>query len=136
MTSMISSHNDLNLVVLTGKVANQPQFHYQPDGTPVLQFPLELSDSGMAPGKRPAQSGQGNVLKRTGLRPSLINIVALGPLAQGRSTLQSGQRLIVKGQLNQRRWQTAEGKSRTRTEVIASELHSVQENETDLKESI
>jgi single-stranded DNA-binding protein len=133
MTSMISSPTDLNLVVLTGKVANQPQFHYQPDGTPVLQFPLELSDSRMAPEKTIARGGQKPALKRSGLRPSLINIVALGQLAQCRSTLQNGQRLIVKGQLNQRRWQTAEGRNRTRTEVIASELQSVEENEANFR---
>ncbi|MBM4347093.1 MAG: single-stranded DNA-binding protein [Deltaproteobacteria bacterium] len=136
MTSAIPSHTDLNLVVLAGKVANQPQFHYQPDGTPVLQFPLELNDSGVASGKTPLESGRGHALKRTGSRPSLINIVALGQLAQCRSTLQSGQRLIVKGQLNQRRWQTVEGRSRTRTEVIASELQSVEENKTDLKDRL
>jgi len=126
---MISSHHDLNLVVLTGKVAKQPQFHYQPNGTPVLQFPLELTDSGMVTGKIPARPGQGHGLKQRGLRPSLISIVVLGQLAQSRATLQSGQRLIVKGQLNQRHWQTLEGKNRTRTEVIASELQSVEENE-------
>jgi single-stranded DNA-binding protein len=126
MTSAIPSHTDLNLVVLTGKVANPPQFHYQPNGTPVLQFPLELTDSGMTPQKKHAPSGQGRVVRRTGLRPSLIHIVALGQLAQCRSTLQNGQRLIVKGQLNQRRWQTVEGRSCTRTEVIASELQSVE----------
>jgi len=129
MTSMISSHHDLNLVVLTGKVAKQPQFHYQPDGTPVLQFPLELTDSRMATGKNLARPGQSHGLKQRGWRPSLISIVALGQLAQSRATLQSGQRLIVKGQLNQRRWQTLEGKNRTRTEVIASELQSAEENE-------
>ncbi len=122
----------LNQVILTGKVANDPQFHYQPDGTPVLQFPLELNDSGNLSKKTPGQGHPGQTSKRAGLRPSLIQIVALGQLAQSRSELRSGQRLLVKGRLNQRRWETSEGRSRTRTEVIASELHSAEENEANL----
>lgn len=133
MTSSVSSHTSLNQVILTGRVANDPQFHYQPNGTPVLQFPLELNDSGRVSIKMPGQGGQGQASKRAGLRPSHIQIVALGQLAQSRSELHSGQRLLVKGRLNQRHWQTPEGRSRTRTEVIASELHSAEENEADLR---
>ncbi|OGP80278.1 MAG: hypothetical protein A2V86_11610 [Deltaproteobacteria bacterium RBG_16_49_23] len=133
MTSSVLSRTDLNQVILTGKVENDPQFHYQPDGTPVLQFSLELlNDSGNFSEKRSGQGNEGHASKRANLRPSLIHIVALGNLAQFRSELRSGQRLLVKGRLNQRRWQTPEGRNRTRTEVIASELQPAEENETGL----
>ena len=104
-----------NQVVLTGKVATTPRRQYRPDGTPVLQFPLVLNDSKDSSGQ-PSQN--------------LINIVAFGKLAEIKPDLQSGQHLLVKGRLNQRRWQTPEGKNRTQTEVIAIELHSVEETET------
>lgn len=123
----------LNQVILTGKVANQPEFHYQPDGTPVLQFPLELNDAGKLFENTPGRRGQGQVSKRTGSHPNLIYVVALGRLAQCSSELQSGQHLLVKGRLNQRRWQTPEGRNRTRTEVIASELHSDEEKKNRLQ---
>ncbi len=96
----------LNRVVITGRVATPPHRQYQPDGTPVLQFPLELNDTGPV--------------------KSLIPIVVFGRLAESKPDLQSGQRLLVKGRLRQRRWQTPEGRNRIRTEVIASELHPVE----------
>ncbi len=121
----------VNQVILTGKVAKPPQFHHQPDGTPVLQFSLELNDSKNISVKTPGRGHQGQTPKRTGLHPSLIHIVALGQLAQSRSELQSGQRLLVKGRLHQRYWETPEGRYRSRTEVIVSELHSAEENEAN-----
>lgn len=121
----------LNQVILTGKVAKPPQFHHQPDGTPVLQFSLELNDSKNISVTTPGQSHHGQTSKRAGSHPSLIHIVALGQLAQSKLEIQSGQRLLVKGRLHQRHWETPEGRYRSRTEVIASELHSDEENEAN-----
>ena len=111
----------LNRVILTGKVVTPPRRHYRPDGSPVIQFPLELNDSenltGQAP--HPAGTGQGS--------RNRINIVAVGKLAEFRlDLLQSGQHLMVIGKLNQRHWQTPEGKNRIRTEVIATDLRTIE----------
>jgi single-strand DNA-binding protein len=58
---------------------------------------------------------------------SLIHIVAFGELAESKlDLLQSGLHLMVVGRLNQRQWQTPEGKKRTRTEVIAIDLQKVE----------
>jgi single-strand DNA-binding protein len=104
-----------NRVLLTGKVVTPPRLRYRPDGSPVIQFPLELNDSE----NQPSPIGK-----------SLISIVAFGELAKFKLELvQSGQRLLVKGRLNQRRWQTPEGRKRTCIEVIATDLQAV--NETD-----
>jgi len=102
-----------NRVILTGRVANSPQRYYRPDGSPVVQFPLELNDSKDVAGQ-PSHS--------------LINIVACGDLAEFRfDLLQNGQHLLVVGRLNQRHWQTPEGKHRTLTEVIATDLRKMGE---------
>jgi single-stranded DNA-binding protein len=54
--------------------------------------------------------------------------VAFGELAEFKlDLLQSGQPLLVVGRLNQRHWQTPEGKKRTRTEVIATDLRRLEE---------
>jgi single-stranded DNA-binding protein len=77
----------------------------------VIQFPLELDDSGDS--KNPKTR-------------SLIEIVAFGKLAEvGSSPLEAGQHLQVKGRLRQRQWRTAEGKHRTCTEVIATDLQTL-----------
>jgi single-strand DNA-binding protein len=103
----------LNRVILTGKVVTPPRRHYRPDGSPVIQFPLELNDSENL-------SGQGG--------RNWINIVAVGKLAELKlDLLQSGQHLMVIGKLNQRQWQTPEGKNRIRTEVIATDLRTIEE---------
>ncbi len=105
----------LNRVILTGKVVTPPRRHYRPDGSPVIQFPLEVNNSEDVPG----QGGKNR-----------INIVAIGKLAELKlDLLQSGQHLMVIGKLNQRCWQTPEGKNRTRTEVIATDLRTVREKD-------
>jgi len=105
----------LNRVILTGKVVTPPRRHYRPDGSPVIQFPLEVNNSEDVPG----QGGKNR-----------INIVAIGELAELKlDLLQSGQHLMVIGKLNQRCWQTPEGKNRTRTEVIATDLRTVKEKD-------
>jgi len=83
----------------------------------------DLSDQKKYPGNK------GSALNRTG-SGSLINIVVFGKLAEFKpDLLQSGQRLRVEGQLKQRRWKTPEGKNRTRTEVIATDLRTVEESD-------
>jgi single-stranded DNA-binding protein len=44
--------------------------------------------------------------------------------------LQSGQHLMVIGRLNQRCWQTPEGRNRTLTEVIATDLRTIEKQNT------
>lgn len=124
----------LNYVVLTGKVVTSPRLHYRPDGSPVVQFPLELNDSEEA---REASSSRGKTLKRMGVKEGArgrVKIVAIGKLVEmKKDLLQSGQHLMVIGKLHQRHWQTPDGRNRTSTEVIAKDFHQMEE---DLKNTI
>jgi len=99
-----------NQVVISGKVANPPIRRYRPDGTLVLQFPLELNELD-------------DSLERKSL--SLIPIVVFGQLAESKTFIEKGQHLLVKGKLHQRHWQTKEGRRETITEVIAVELKTI-----------
>jgi len=122
-----------NRVILTGKVATLPRRHYRPDGSPVIQFPLELDEVKDLPGREQPQGNRRPALNRTG-SGSLIDVVAFGELAEFKlDLLQNGQPLLVVGRLNQRHWQTPEGKKRTRTEVIATDLRRLEElNQTTI----
>jgi single-stranded DNA-binding protein len=103
-----------NRVILTGKVMTPPQRQYRPDGSPVIQFPLELNDAKTFPDSK----GQNRIL-----------VVAVGELAEyDLDLLQSGQPLMVVGRLHQRHWKTPEGIQRNRLEVIATEFRTVDEN--------
>jgi len=129
-----------NRVILTGRVATTPLRQYRPDGTPVLQFPLELNDSeelsfqdlSYSVTKRPPHpEDAGRAMHHVGTGragKNRIDIVVFGKLAEMKSDMQRGQHLLVKGRLNQRHWQTPEGKNRTRTEVIAIELETLEES--------
>jgi len=108
-----------NRVILKGKVVTPSRRHYRPDGSPVIQFLLELNDSEDLTRQRAAPGHRGR---------NRINVVAIGKLAElDLDLLQSGQHLMVIGKLNQRNWQTPEGKNRTQTEVIATALRTIEE---------
>ena len=129
-----------NRVVLTGKVVNPPRPHYRPDGSPVVQFPLELDDSEDQASRAKRRPVSEQALHDIGFRKGIrnrVNIVAFGELAEFKfDLLQRGQRLMVVGKLNQRCWQTPEGKNRTRTEVIATEMRALaDENQLKAKET-
>lgn len=136
MTPASSSQMAINRVVLTGKVAKNLKFHYQPNGTPVLQFSLELNSSEKI-SEIPSVKGSQDAgrFKKDGHR-TLIPIIAYGTLAHSRSTLQTGDYLLVEGQLNQRRWKTPEGAIRDRIEVIASDLRPVEISEMTKNDSM
>jgi single-strand DNA-binding protein len=120
-----------NRVILTGRVVNPPRHQYRPDGSPVVQFMLELNHS-ENPSDQPMNHGStGQALHRNGsgeAEGGWINVVAFGKLAEFKlNLLQSGQHLLVEGRLNQRRWQTPEGKHRSLIEVVATDLRRVEE---------
>jgi single stranded DNA-binding protein len=114
----------LNRVILTGRVVSPPRRHYRPDGAPVIQFPLELNDSEELGG--PALDRKDRIQGRR----NRIDIVAIGKLAEFElDLLQPGRSVVVIGRLNQRHWQTPEGRSRTQTEIIATSLQTIEEND-------
>jgi len=100
-----------------------------------MQFPLELDETKDPSGLDQPRGSRRPVLKHKASGSasnhtspaSFINIVATGQLAEFKLNLQSGQHLLVVGRLNQRSWKTPEGKNRSRTEVIATELRTMEE---------
>jgi single stranded DNA-binding protein len=105
----------INRVILSGRVAKSPQRFVRPDGSSVIQFPLELN------------SKEGLSSKTS---PHWIEVVAFGKLGdQEFDHLQTGAPLRVEGELKQRHWQTPEGRHRTRVEVIATDLRRIEEQD-------
>lgn len=130
-----------NRVILTGRVATPPRCSYRPDGSPVIQFPLALDETedrkghALPPGERQSSPNGKTVrfVARAMASGDLIHIVAIGKLAEVKMDLQSGQHLLVIGELRQRSWKTPEGKNRTRTEVIAMDLRAMGEIKSDAR---
>jgi len=119
-----------NRVILTGRIGRAPKRRYRPDGSPVIEFSLELNEedrSGHSSCHTRQPPGRGNMEQKG---RNLISIVAMGKLAEfDLDLLQTGQPLFVEGRLHQRHWQTPEGRSRTQTEVIATDFRTMDENE-------
>ncbi len=116
-----------NQVILTGKVATLPQRHYRPDGSPVVQFPLELDEVKDLSVQKQPRGDRRPALNRTG-SGNLIDVVVFRELAEFKlEPLQNGQHLLVVGRFHQRHWQTPEGKKRARMEVVATDLRRVEE---------
>ncbi len=95
----------------------------------MIQFPLEFNGSEDLTASARQPKGPAQPLEGTGQGGrNRVTIVAVGKLAEfDLDLLQSGQRLMVIGRLHLRSWQTPEGKNRTRTEVIASDLRRIEE---------
>jgi len=101
-----------NHVILTGRISKPPLRHYRPDGSPVVQFALEFNHPENASG----EESKGRV-----------DIVAIGKLAELEpSFFQCGQSLLVEGRLQQRRWQTPDGRDLSRLEVIATDFRKME----------
>jgi single-strand DNA-binding protein len=120
-----------NRVILTGRVVNPPRHQYRPDGSSVVQFLLELNHSENPSDQPMNHASTGQPLNRNGAGQAgggWINVVAFGELAELKlNLLQSGQHLLVEGRLNQRQWQTPEGKHRSLIEVVATDLRKAEE---------
>lgn len=106
-----------NFVMLSGKVMTSPRRQFRPDGSSVIEFPLELND--LCDEKK---------------KKGKIQVVAIGELAEAKSDLlECGKLILVKGRLNQRFYQTPEGRKRISYEVIATDLKSLDEVEKTKK---
>ena len=120
-----------NRVILTGRVVHPPRRQYRPDGSSVVQFMLELNHSEDPSGQPLNRDGKGQAPHRNGAGQAdggWINVVAFGKVAEFKfDLLQSGQHLLVVGRLNQRRWQTPEGRHQSLIEVVATDLRRVEE---------
>ncbi len=123
----------LNQVILVGRIYRPAQRYYRPDGSAVVQFPLELNN----PDERPHNVSSGSSRRRPTLtgckqdrrqptalvKKNVVQVVAFGELAEMKlEALQQGQSLRVVGRLNQRQWMTPQGLNRTQIEVIATDL--------------
>lgn len=99
---------EYNKVILLGNLTRDPDLRYTPTGMPICEFPLAVHH---------------RYRLNDELREEVcfIDIVAFGKVGERtKSFLQKGAQVLVDGRLSQRRWETAEGKPRSKYEVIAT----------------
>ena len=96
-----------NKVILIGNLTRNPELRYTPNGTPVAALGLAVS----------RRYKQGDDLKE---EVCFVDIVVFGKQAEHCGQyLSKGNRIIVDGRLQQRRWETEDGQKRSKHEVVA-----------------
>ena len=101
---------NINRVVLTGKLVRDSAFGYTAGGAALATFTLAFFSD---------PNTQRNVKEKKGL----IDVIFFGAEARmWAEALKKGTQVIVKGRLQQRSWRTSEGTHKNKTEIIANQL--------------
>ena len=101
----------LNKVMIIGHLGRDPEMRYTPSGRAVATFTVATT--------RSWHSASGERHDET----EWFNVVAWGSLAEiCNQHLSRGQQAYVEGRLQTRRWDDAEGKKHSATELVAKEI--------------
>ncbi len=98
----------LNLVVLSGRLTQEPELRYTPSGKAVTRLRLAV------PRRFKDQNGEWRD------ETLFIDVTAWGPLAErSADRLGKGSPVLVQGRLRSRSWESDTGQKRTAVEVVA-----------------
>jgi single-strand DNA-binding protein len=102
---------DLNKVMIIGRLGKDPEMRYTPGGSPVTTFSVAAG--------RQWKDGNGDAREET----EWFNVVTWNKLAEiCNEHLRKASRVYIEGRLQTRQWQDADGQTRYRAEVIASDM--------------
>ena len=101
----------LNKIMIIGNVATDPEMRYTPNGNPVTSFRMATN--------RTYTSSDGERHEET----EWFTVVAWNQLAElCNQYLNKGRRAYVEGRLQSSTWETQEGQSRFKNEIIANQV--------------
>lgn len=101
---------DINIVFLIGRLTRDPEFRYTANQQAICKFSIANNRSYIA---------QGNKIEET----SYFDIVVWAKLAEVcNEYLKKGKQIAVEGRLVQNRWTDQEGKTRSKVEIVASNV--------------
>ncbi|MGE5215756.1 MAG: single-stranded DNA-binding protein [Chloroflexota bacterium] len=114
---------EYNKVILLGNLTRDPELRYTPAGLAVCEFPLAVNH----------RYRLNDEVKE---EVCFIDIVAFGRVGErSKSLLQKGAQALIDGRLSQRRWETPEGKRRSKHEVIANSVQLLSRNGSNVSET-
>ena len=101
---------DYNKVILLGRLTRDPELRYAASGTAITNFGLAVSN----------RYKQGDELKED---TCFVDIAVFGRQAENCSEyLSKGQLVLVDGRLNYRKWETEDGQTRSKLDVVAQNV--------------
>jgi len=105
----------LNLVILTGRLTQDPELRFTPSGKAVAKMRVASS--------RSYRDTSGNWQEDT----LFIDVTAWGDLAERMSKrLTKGSPLMIQGRLRSRSWETETGQKRTAYEIVAFSIQALE----------
>ena len=114
---------EYNKVILLGNLTRDPELRYTPAGLAVCEFSLAVNH----------RYRLNDEVKE---EVCFIDIVAFGRVGErSKSLLQKGAQALVDGRLSQRRWETPEGKRRSKHEIIANTVQLLSRNGSNVSET-
>jgi single-strand DNA-binding protein len=98
----------LNRVILAGRMKEDPEIRYTPQGKPVIFFTLSLPSERLGDESLPFENVS-------------IRVMLVGETSElwAQQKGKAGENILVEGGLVQRRWETAEGQMSKEIGVIA-----------------
>lgn len=98
---------EYNKVILIGNLTRDPELRYTPGGVAVCEFPIAVHH-------------RYRVNDEFKEEVCFIDVVLFGRVGEAsKQHLRKGSRVLVDGRLSQRRWETPEGRPRSKYEVVA-----------------
>ena len=102
--------SNYNKVILLGRLTRDPELRYAASGTAVTTFGLAVTN----------RFKQGDEWKE---EPCFVNIVVFGRSAENCSEyLGKGNLVLVDGRLNYRKWETEDGQTKSKLEVVGTSV--------------
>ncbi len=108
----------MNQIILSGNVGKEPEMRFTPSSKPTTSFSVASN--------RKWKNNEGEQQEET----TWFNIVTWGRLAEiCNQYLSKGRQVIVRGRLQERKWEGPDGQMHYRTEVVADEVEFMGKNE-------
>lgn len=109
----------INNVVLLGNLTRDPELKYAPSGAAICNLTLALNH----------KYKSGDTIKE---EVNYIDVVVFGKTAEATAEyLNKGSKAAVIGRLKQDRWQTEDGKNRSKVRVVADSVKFLDSNKKD-----
>lgn len=99
---------NVNNITVLGNLTRDPELRFTPSGSPVVNFGIAVS--------RRWQNNVGEWQEDV----NYVDVVAWRSLAENCSeSLKKGDRVLLNGRLQMRTWETADGQTRNKIEIVA-----------------
>ena len=101
---------DINRVIVSGNLTRDPDIKFAASGTQIATFTVAVNKSKDKDGNQP--------------EADFFDCVAFNKTAEILTTyFKKGQKILVEGRIQQDKWKTPEGETRTRVKVVANSIY-------------